>query len=135
MPSSLRFVLLLVGLAVVSAVASIFVLKRQDAAQARVAAEQLTGGHVDAGKASFGRYGCGACHRITGVPGAQGMVGPALDGIAGRAHIAGVLANRPDRMVLWLRHPQRVVPGNGMPEQGVTQRDGRDMAAFLYTLR
>lgn len=35
----------------------------------------------------------------------------------------------------WLEHPQRVVPGNGMPEQGVSGRDARDMTAYLYTLR
>jgi cytochrome c2 len=135
MPSSLRFVLLLFVLAALSAPVSVYLIERQDSEQARTQAEALTGGHVDAGKSAILRYGCAGCHQIPGVEAAEGKVGPSLKGLAVRAEIAGKLPNQPDKLMLWLRHPQAVDPGNGMPEMGVTPRDARDMAAYLYTLR
>jgi cytochrome c2 len=57
-----------------------------------------------------------------------------LQGIAKRAEIAGYLANDPDSMARWLMHPQAVAPGNGMPDQGVTPAEARDMTAYLRTL-
>jgi cytochrome c len=135
MSSSLRFALLLSGIGALATPVAIYVIERQDMQQARTTAEQMTGGHVDAGKAAIQRYGCGACHQIQGISGADGKVGPSLNGIALRTEIAGRLPNQPDKLILWLRHPQQVVPGNGMPDQGVTPRDAQDMAAYLYTLR
>ncbi len=135
MPSELRFVLTLSALAVAAGAASVFGIYRQDAAQARTQAEAMTGGHVAAGRAAIGRYNCGACHRIPGIAGATGVTGPALNGIAVRAQIAGVLVNKPANLTYWLRYPQRVLPGNGMPNQGVSQGEARDMAAYLYTIR
>jgi cytochrome c2 len=35
-------------------------------------------------------------------------------------------------MVRWLMHPQALIPGTGMPELGMTERDARDIAAYLY---
>jgi cytochrome c1 len=35
--------------------------------------------------------------------------------------------------VLFIRHPQQVSPGTAMPELGVSERDSRDIAGFLYT--
>lgn len=135
MPASLRFALALLGLGAAATPVAIYVVERQDTAQARIAAEQLTGGHVEAGKDTILRFGCGACHSIAGIAGADGRVGPSLQGIGVRVEIAGRLANTPDNLVTWLRAPQRVAPGNGMPDQGVTDREARDMAAYLYTLR
>ncbi len=135
MPFSLRFVLLLVALSIVAAIASGVIIYGQDAARTRTTAEQLTLGHVDAGKVAIGRYGCGACHNIPGIPGAVGEVGPSLAAIATRSEIAGVLVNDPQNLTRWLRHPQQVVPGNGMPDQGITDREARDIAAYLYTVR
>ncbi|HEU4958933.1 MAG TPA: c-type cytochrome [Sphingomonas sp.] len=133
MSASLRFLVLLAGLAFVSGVAAIIVRHHQTTHQAKVTAEQLTGGDAAAGKAAILRYGCGACHEIPGIPGAQGRVGPSLDGFALRAEIAGRLSNDPSRLMRWLRHPQQVSPGNGMPDQGIGERDARNIAAYLYT--
>ncbi|HZT19436.1 MAG TPA: cytochrome C [Dongiaceae bacterium] len=93
------------------------------------------GGDADRGAALITGYGCGACHVVPGVPGADGVVGPPLTMIARRIYLAGVLRNTPENMVFWLRYPQRVVPGNAMPDMGVTSSDARDIAAYLYTLR
>jgi cytochrome c2 len=135
MPSSLRFVLLLFGLGVAAALTSIFVVPAIDMRQARINAEQMTGGNADRGRAAIDRFGCGACHIITGIAGADGQVGPSLSDIASRTEIAGHLPNQPSSMIRWLRYPQAVAPGNGMPDQGIGEGDARDIAAYLYTLR
>lgn len=95
----------------------------------------VTGGSPARGKESIRRYGCGACHSIPGVAKASGQVGPPLDGIGRRAVLAGKLPNTPENLMGWIRNPQGVAPGTAMPELGVTERDARDIAAYLYTLR
>jgi cytochrome c2 len=86
------------------------------------------------GRELMTRYGCGACHVIPGV-GIQGQVGPPLNRMAARAYIAGRLPNTPQDMIQWIRFPRSVDPGTAMPDLGVNDRDARDMAAYLYTLR
>jgi cytochrome c2 len=135
MPYNLRLVIALLVAAFLTAPVSLYVLHRQSLGSTRTTAEQLTRGDADRGRVALTRYGCGACHAIDGVSGAKGDVGPSLDGIAQRAEIAGRLSNTPDNMIRWIRQPQEVDPGNGMPDLGVDERDGRDMAAYLYTLR
>jgi cytochrome c2 len=98
-------------------------------------AMQLTHG----GRAQMGRrwaevYGCGACHLIPGVPGARGRVGPPLDNVTARMYIAGVTENKPDNLISWIRDPQMVDSATAMPKTGVTERQARDIAAYLYTL-
>jgi len=92
-----------------------------------------TGGDPARGEAMFIQYGCGSCHRIAHVRGANGLVGPPLDGIAVRAIIAGKLDNTPSNLQLWIRDPQHVTPGTAMPGLHVGERDARDISAFLYT--
>jgi cytochrome c2 len=135
MPRSLRFLAALVVLATLCGVGALVVMERQKQTQAQAAAAQLGGGSVDAGKQAIARFGCGACHRIHGIDGADGQVGPSLNGIAIRAQVAGRLANRPDNLIRWIRHPQEVDPGNGMPDLPMTEQDARDMATYLYTLQ
>lgn len=135
MPASLKFVLGLLLLGVIGAFASGVIQHREAAAQARRAAETMTGGRVDAGEAAIARYGCGACHFIPGIDGATGRVGPSLRGVARRAIIGGRLPNNPDNLALWIGRPDHVSPGTAMPEQGVSAQEARDIAAYLYTLR
>ena len=94
---------------------------------------------VERGDASRGRHaiiasGCGSCHAIPGVRNANGVVGPSLEHWAERRIIAGVVPNDPERLITWITVPQSVVPGNAMPNLGVTDGQARDMAAYLYTL-
>lgn len=135
MPSELRFVYGMTVLAAVAGIVSIAGIYYQDSAQARTHAEAMTGGSVRAGKAAIERYNCGACHRIPGIGAATGVAGPALNGIGTRSFIAGTLPNEPGNLERWIRHPQEVVPGNAMPDQGVAPRDARNITAYLYTLR
>lgn len=87
------------------------------------------------GKRAMHQYACATCHAIPGVAGANAPVGPPLDGVGARTVLGGVLPNSPENMARWLRDPQRYAPLTAMPDLGVTERDARDMAAYLATLR
>lgn len=99
------------------------------------AAAAMTGGDPERGKAALRRYGCSSCHTIPGVRGSDGRVGPPLDGVASRVYIGGVLQNTPDNMVAWLRDPRHFAERTAMPNEGLSESEARDMAAYLYTLR
>ena len=79
--------------------------------------------------------GCGSCHQVPGVDGADGRVGPPLDGFAERTYIAGELTNTFDNLVQWIMDPQEIEPGTAMPDLGIDEEQARDLAAYLYTLR
>jgi cytochrome c2 len=81
-----------------------------------------------------GQYGCTACHTIPGIRSPQGIVGPPLEGLAGRAFIAGQLPNRPDTLVAFLQNPAALIPQTGMPDVRLGLDEARHVAAFLYTL-
>jgi cytochrome c len=99
-------------------------------------AAMLTGGgNARSGQADIRKYGCNTCHEISGVPGARGLIGPSLNGVAQRYYIAGELPNTPDNLMRWIAHPRQVEPHTAMPEMDVTEQDSRDIAAYLYTLR
>jgi cytochrome c len=97
--------------------------------------DQVPGASPEHGRHGLKRYGCGGCHVIPGVPGAQGEVGPPLAGLANRSMIAGRLHTTPDNLAAWIQHPQQIAPGVDMPELGVSEVDARDMAAYLLTLK
>ena len=60
---------------------------------------------------------------------------PPLIGISQRSYLAGMLENTPENLRRWIQHPRQVNPHTAMPEQGVTDRDASDIAAYLYTTR
>jgi len=97
------------------------------AAQQRVAANR--------GARLISHYGCGSCHTIPGINGADGLVGPPLDHWSRRSYIAGVLPNDPENLALWISHPQSVMPGVDMPEMGIKDNQARDIATYLYTIQ
>lgn len=90
--------------------------------------------NVRRGERAMYQYACNACHTIPGISGSTPAVGPPLAGMARRPKIAGALANTPDNMARWLRDPKRIDPQTAMPAMNVSERDARDMAAFLATL-
>jgi cytochrome c2 len=93
-----------------------------------------TFGDPEIGRQLIEHYGCGSCHRIPGVPEADGLVGPPLDSMGRRSFIAGQLPNTPDNMVRWLRNPPRVEPGTAMPDLGISTEEARNIAAYLSGL-
>ena len=95
----------------------------------------VAGGNADRGKVAIQYYGCGSCHTIPGIAAARGLVGPSLDRFGQRTYIAGVLSNQPENAVRWITDPPAVDAKTAMPRLGVTDRDARDIAEYLYSRR
>lgn len=95
----------------------------------------VAGGSAERGALAIKRYGCGACHTIPGIMAPRGLVGPPLAGIAQRMYIAGVLPNEPENAVRWIMDPPATDSKTAMPKLGVTERDARDIAEYLYNQR
>jgi cytochrome c2 len=96
---------------------------------------QLTGGDAARGARAIREYGCGSCHTIRGIRGANGLVGPPLSGIGQRAYVGGVLANTPDNLVRWIQNPPAIDPRTAMPNVGVSHGDAVDIAGYLYSIK
>ncbi|MBK8020793.1 MAG: c-type cytochrome [Chloroflexi bacterium] len=93
----------------------------------------VEGGDSALGRAAIRSYGCGSCHSIPGVTGANSLVGPPLNEFYKRHYIAGNLPNQADNLIRWIMNPQAIEPGTAMPYMGVTEADARHIAAYLYS--
>ena len=91
-------------------------------------------GDPERGSRLISDYGCGSCHVVPGVRDADGQVGPPLTEFGRRSYVAGMLPNNAENLQRWIRDPQDVVPGNAMPDLGVSTIDARDIAAYLLSL-
>ena len=98
------------------------------------AQHRVPGGDAERGERALVRYGCGGCHTIPGVAGAEGAVGPPLTRFAARTYVAGRIRNEPAGLVKWIRDPWDIDSATAMPDLGVTESDARDIAAYLYRL-
>jgi cytochrome c2 len=92
---------------------------------------------VAQGRAAVQQAGCGGCHTIPGVPGANARVGPDLAGVASRPTIAGgaVPNTGPDDLKRWILNPPAVKPGTRMPNLGLSDEQATRIVAYLETLR
>jgi cytochrome c len=90
---------------------------------------------IERGATALGTYGCGTCHRIPGIAGARGNVGPSLEGLAGRVYLAGIMPNTEAELARWIQSPQQISPLAGMPDMQVSPDDARAMAAYLHRAR
>jgi cytochrome c1 len=90
-----------------------------------------------AGQMLIAQKGCGGCHTVPGVPGANGVIGPSLAGVASRSTIAGggVPNNGPDDLKRWVLNPPAVKPGTPMPNLGLTDDEATKIVAYLETLK
>jgi cytochrome c2 len=98
-------------------------------------AAAITGGDPKRGASQIYRHGCGSCHSIPGISGAEGRVGPSLAGVGSRIYVAGSLPNQPVNLVHWIRDPHSVNEKTVMPNLGVSAHDATDIAAYLYSLK
>lgn len=94
----------------------------------------IPGAQPARGKALIAEYGCGACHFVEGVSGADGIVAPRLEDFANRTLLAGTFPNVPRFLVPWLVSPPALKPETAMPDLGVSDGEARDIASYLYTL-
>lgn len=92
-------------------------------------------GNAEHGRRVMEEKGCGACHTVPGVHGADGLVGPPLIYFSRRTMIAGELPNTQQNLVQWIEHPRQVNPKTAMPDLGVDDDQAYDITAYLYTLR
>jgi len=87
---------------------------------------------VEQGRQLIASYGCGSCHTITGIPGADSIVGPPLDNYYQRTYIVGRIPNTWDNLIAWIQNPQHFEPGSAMPNLGVSETDANQITAYLY---
>lgn len=92
------------------------------------------GGDSRRGPDLIDEYGCGSCHQIPGVAGADAVVAPPLHDFGRRAYIAGRLPNNADNLIAWIIDPQAIEPGTAMPDLDVSEEDARHIAAYLLSL-
>jgi cytochrome c1 len=92
---------------------------------------------IAAGQQLITQKGCGGCHTVPGVAGANGTVGPNLGGVGSRPTIAGgvVPHNGPDDLKRWILDPPALKPGTAMPKLGLSDEEATRIAAFLETLK
>jgi cytochrome c1 len=95
----------------------------------------IAGGDPRLGRLAIGRYGCGTCHTIPGIRGANALVGPSLEHIASRTYVAGVMINTPTNLITWIKNPPAVDDKTAMPNLHIPDSDVRHIASYLRTLR
>ena len=95
---------------------------------------QVEAADLARGRQLMAQYQCGSCHAVPGVPGA-GRRAPALEHFGRRSSIAGQLPNTPETLQRWLLDPPGLLPGTTMPRLGLSERDARDIAGYLMSLR
>ena len=85
------------------------------------------------GKIALTQYACQSCHLIPGVPGSMVYVGRPLSEMGQRKVLAGAVPNDQVGLMRWIRDPQSIDPHTAMPNMGVSERDARDMSAYLLS--
>jgi mono/diheme cytochrome c family protein len=108
-------------------------LQTEDCAQPP--SDSAAAGDAARGKQALTQYGCHGCHRIDGIVGPETNVGPPLHDFGRRLTLPGAQPQTQAQLVLWLRQPQALHPQTAMPALGVSERDARDIAAYLGNLR
>jgi cytochrome c oxidase subunit II len=90
---------------------------------------------VARGRQVFETTACVNCHAIDGI-GADGRFGPDLTHFMSRDTIAsGAAPNTPEKLRLWLRNPDAIKPGSGMPAMNLSEDDVNAVAEYLESLR
>jgi cytochrome c len=95
--------------------------------------EPATGGNPRTGKQLIQKFGCGSCHTVPEVPGANATLAPSLEKLKSRQFLAGRLTNTPENLQKWIQKPRTVDPKTAMPDVGLDQQQARDIAAYLYS--
>lgn len=103
-------------------------------APSRIQRAPVEGGDIEQGRQLLRDYGCGACHTIPGVEGADAHVGPPLTNWTQRSYVSGTLPNTLDNLVIWIMNPQQIDADTAMPALGVGEQEALDMSAYLYSL-
>ena len=104
------------------------------AAQQRPAPAPATA-KATAGRSLFMNAQCASCHTIAGTQ-AQGTVGPNLTHVGSRTSLASdEIPNTPAWLTAWIRNPQKIKPGDRMPDLGLSSPQIAELVAYLRELR
>lgn len=125
---------LLPGVALPKAAASILLLVLAACKPPPEERHHMPGASPERGRDIIVRVGCASCHTVPGIRWPRGKVGPSLHGFAASNLISGRLPNRPDMLAAYVANAPAVLPGTTMPAMPVSEREARDVAAYLYTL-
>lgn len=87
---------------------------------------------VERGRAVVAASGCAACHALPDVEWPKGRAGPSLVTFDGKGPIAGALPNTPGNLAAFVRNAPATKPGSPMPAMPISEREARDVAAYLY---
>jgi cytochrome c1 len=99
-------------------------------------AVRATGGDPAKGHDAVAHYACTACHSIPGLSHTGDVTGPSLAHVGSALTFAdGQVENTPENLVAWIQTPARLKSSTSMPNMNVNEKDARDIAAFLCTLR
>lgn len=91
---------------------------------------------TERGRLLIEQYGCNVCHSIPGIAGAQGSIGPALEGLASRPAISnGKVQNTPENLAKFVQSPASLNPSSNMPGLNIPDADAHVIAAYLRTLK
>ena len=98
-----------------------------------------------AGAQLFITKACIACHKISGVPAAAGIIGPNMTHAGGRTTLAaGVLDMNEDNVRAWITEPSEFKPGNIMNRDGLaytnpmfalSDEDINNLTAYITSLK
>jgi cytochrome c oxidase subunit II len=90
---------------------------------------------LDRARATFLSLSCVNCHRVSGTT-ASGTFGPDLSHLMCRATLgSGVIPNTPGNLRAWVKDPQKIKPGNLMPNMQLNARELDDVVAYLASLK
>jgi cytochrome c1 len=124
----------LIALAVVGAAGATAALEVRDRQKQTHRAVAVTGGNPKQALGAIVRFGCASCHAIPGAHVPGGLTAPPLSGIASRLYLGGAVENTPTNLVLWIVNPKQFSPRTAMPVTGISEREARNVAAYLLSM-
>jgi len=96
-------------------------------------AARMTRGDAENASAILVQYGCAGCHSIPGIAAPGGLAGPQLSGLSKRLYIGGAVQHTPEGLIGFIVNPKQFSSQSAMPVTGISEREARDVAAYLYT--
>ena len=95
----------------------------------------MTGGNPEVGRHQLAMHSCISCHAIPGVPKGDGTSAPSLAHWSKHETFIEAYPNTPANLIKWLQNPSHMKPGTRMPNLNVSEKDARDMTAYLFSIK
>jgi mono/diheme cytochrome c family protein len=118
-----------IAIIAVGALAATAYWLRGQAHQRELRAAELTGGDPARAPELMRYYGCVACHTVRGVAAPGGLLGPNL------SDPEKLLTKKPQELIAYIVDPKSANQKSVMPRTGISERQARDIVAYLLSLR